>query len=256
MGGKYQPLKRHLESLHESTWRAGFAEVERILGSALPASARMHQAWWSNDASPGRHSRARLEAGWHTEAVNLVERTLTFRRASGRSQKRRESAIQHPYVPLAESADTRNVPRPWDGGNCIDGCLRLEWSPAGRVLLDRGGKLVFPTPPPQPGLYRFRVRATDSEERYVGEADDLRRRFQHYRTPGPTQATNLRLNAHLSEALRCGADAAVAIVVDSAWMQRGKIMERADLSSKAVRRLFESFVLVAENDIRIAGLNR
>jgi hypothetical protein len=116
--------------------------------------------------------------------------------------------------------------------------------------------LLFPTPPPKPGLYRFRIRAAGSEERYIGEADDLRRRFRHHRAPGPTQATNLRLKEHLSQALRVRAEVAAAIAVDSAWIQRSQVVEPADLSRKAVRRLFESFVLVAETDTQIAGLNR
>lgn len=124
------------------------------------------------------------------------------------------------------------------------------------MLLDAGGKLLFPSAPPKPGLYRFRIRAPEREERYVGEADDLRRRFQHYRTPGPTQATNIRLNERFSHAPNQGAKIAVAIVVASAWIRREDSLEQADLALKTVRRLFESLALVAENDTLITSLNR
>ena len=256
MVGKYEPLRRHLESLRESIWRAGFAEIERILGSTLPSSARLYPAWWSNDASQGRQSHSWLGAGWRTESVNLVREALTFVRSSTQSPPGTAPSLARKALADAGTTDIRSTPWPWDQANRVDCCLRLEWAPLGRVLLDAGGKLHFPTPPPMAGLYRFRIRLAESEERYVGEADDLRRRFQHYRTPGPSQATNVRLNERLSRALSHGAELAVGIVVDSAWIRRDKGLEQADLSLKAVRRLFESLALVAENDTLVVSLNR
>jgi hypothetical protein len=74
--------------------------------------------------------------------------------------------------------------------------------------------------------------------------------------PGPTQATNIRLNERFSHALSHGAEIGVAIVADSAWIRRDNALEQADLSLKAVRRLFESLALVAENDLLMTSLNR
>lgn len=66
----------------------------------------------------------------------------------------------------------------------------FDWRPLGLLRLE-AGRLRFPDVDDAPGVYRF-----DFGDRvYVGEADRLRRRFQHYRTPGPRQETNLRLNA-------------------------------------------------------------
>ena len=54
--------------------------------------------------------------------------------------------------------------------------------------------------PEVPGIYRFDL----GDRVYVGEADRLRRRFQHYRTPGPSQATNIRVNAAMLLILEAG----------------------------------------------------
>jgi hypothetical protein len=58
-----------------------FAEIERVLGFKLPKSAYEYEAWWSNNPTGHSHSRAWIEAGWRTEAVDLSGRKVTFQRA-------------------------------------------------------------------------------------------------------------------------------------------------------------------------------
>lgn len=81
--GKYEPLFHHLTALEATEWRASFREIEAILGFALPASARRHQAWWSNQKSGAGpiQSRAWQEAGWRTRNLNLTAQTVVFERA-------------------------------------------------------------------------------------------------------------------------------------------------------------------------------
>ncbi len=79
--GKYAPLYRHLLSLRpETEWRAGFAEVERVLGFRLPDSARLHRPWWANSRRGSGHSHALAwqAAGWRTARVDLEAETLVF----------------------------------------------------------------------------------------------------------------------------------------------------------------------------------
>lgn len=81
--GKYAPLYRHLLSLRpETEWRAGFAEVERVLGFRLPDSARLHRPWWANSRRGSGHSHALAwqAAGWRTARVDLEAETLVFER--------------------------------------------------------------------------------------------------------------------------------------------------------------------------------
>lgn len=79
--GKYEPLSSHLEAAGASEWPATFAQVEQVLGFALPPSARRHREWWSNQAGAG-HSQARgwQDAGWQVWKVDLEREEVIFRR--------------------------------------------------------------------------------------------------------------------------------------------------------------------------------
>jgi hypothetical protein len=96
-----------------------------------------------------------------------------------------------------------------------------------------------------PGSNRFEL----SDRVYIGEADRLRRRFQHYRTPGARQATNLRLNSLMLELL--GAASAIEVcVITSARVDVDGHDEPLDLRHNAARLLVESAALTAA---RMAG---
>ena len=82
--GKYGALYRHLTALTEQEWRATFLDVEIVLGSTLPRSARSHQAWWSNTTTHS-HAKSWLWAGWRTRNVNLNQETLLFVRSGNAS---------------------------------------------------------------------------------------------------------------------------------------------------------------------------
>jgi hypothetical protein len=78
---KYDPLRRYLEQSLAPEIVLSFAEIEAILGGALPASARRHRAWWANEQT-GSHSHCRswLDAGFETTLVDFVRERLTFRK--------------------------------------------------------------------------------------------------------------------------------------------------------------------------------
>lgn len=137
------------------------------------------------------------------------------------------------------------------------GAMRVEWTTIGAVTLDRDGKLTFPKVPSKAGLYQFRIeRLDDSAGRYVGESDNLSRRFAHYRNPGPTQPTNLRVNALFKQLLAEGHSVKVAIATDGAWILRDNKEQPADFNEKNMRRLFENFVLVMGKAEDIEEINR
>lgn len=126
----------------------------------------------------------------------------------------------------------------WDGA-AVRVTVDFLWKDIGRVRIE-GGKLRFPDTPEEPGVYRF-----DFGDRvYVGEADRLRRRFQHYRTPGPSQATNLRLNAAMLPLLASGMTIAVCTITQ-ATVEIDNLVSPLDLSKKATRLLVESAALTA-----------
>lgn len=77
---KYEPLEKHLRGLDRSLEHSlSFADIERILGFHLPLSAHKYQAWWANQRN-GRHVQANawLDAGWHTQDLNLKAGQVTF----------------------------------------------------------------------------------------------------------------------------------------------------------------------------------
>lgn len=80
--GKYRALYTYLCSLTGSEWRTTFNEIETIVGSPLPASARLHRPWWSNQKGGNGHSQslAWTVAGWETAEVNLEAETLLLKR--------------------------------------------------------------------------------------------------------------------------------------------------------------------------------
>ena len=48
MPRKYEPLRNYLNGEIAPTVTLTFRQIEKILGSALPDSARLYAAWWAN----------------------------------------------------------------------------------------------------------------------------------------------------------------------------------------------------------------
>ena len=88
--GKYQRLYTHLCGLATREWRATFSEIESIIGFGLPASARLHRPWWSNQSGANGHSQAVAwgAAGWETAEVDMEAETLLLRRRAAVSARR------------------------------------------------------------------------------------------------------------------------------------------------------------------------
>lgn len=109
-----------------------------------------------------------------------------------------------------------------------------------RITIDKDGKLAFPQVAEVPGSYQFTVKhPSGGTSLCVGETDRLRRRFQHYRTPGPTQHTNIRLNELFRSIIQSGGSVHVS-VIESATASDTPL----DLARKADRLLVESAWLV------------
>lgn len=79
--GKYEPLAAHLEEVGSNNWIASFAELEEVLGFALPPSAHRYREWWANQRGGG-HSQAKgwQDAGWKVWEVDLAAKRVEFRR--------------------------------------------------------------------------------------------------------------------------------------------------------------------------------
>lgn len=64
-----------------------FEEVERVLGFALPDSARKFPAWWSNNTGTHVGVSAWRDSGWKTSRVNLGSERVTFVRDDAKSPR-------------------------------------------------------------------------------------------------------------------------------------------------------------------------
>jgi CBS domain-containing protein len=64
----------------------GFDEIEEILGFDLPASAREHRAWWSNDTVGHSWSKDWLDVDWRVASVNMSKQVVRFARIKERQK--------------------------------------------------------------------------------------------------------------------------------------------------------------------------
>jgi hypothetical protein len=132
-----------------------------------------------------------------------------------------------------------------------------DWQQRGQVTL-ADGKLVFPRVPRPAGIYRLMLQdaAGFPAGVYVGEADLLARRFQHYRTPGVSQQTNLRLTSIMAAALAAGGRIAVEIAASAQLIAADGSAAPLDLRWKAARVLVERAAEVAERTAGAVVLNK
>lgn len=84
MAGQYLLLYRYLANRYANTVVLTFAEIEDLLGFALPDQARLNQEWWT-DAEPNapgpNYSDSWILAS-RTAVPNLSARTVVFERAA------------------------------------------------------------------------------------------------------------------------------------------------------------------------------
>lgn len=78
---RYDPLRRYLAGRSEPVIHLSFAEIERIIGAPLPASAGRYRPWWANERTGSHvHASAWMGAGRRTANVDLNAGTVDFTR--------------------------------------------------------------------------------------------------------------------------------------------------------------------------------
>jgi hypothetical protein len=84
VSGKYVLLYKYLEGRYADMVVLTFAEIEDLLGFALPEQARLHQEWWTDAeisvAGPNYSDSWRLAS--RTAVPNMMARTVAFERAA------------------------------------------------------------------------------------------------------------------------------------------------------------------------------
>jgi len=116
------------------------------------------------------------------------------------------------------------------------------WREVGEVRLGPSSKLLMPDPGHGPGIYRFRLTRGDSPSVYIGESEDMGRRFGQYRKPEPSQRTNIRMNERMRAVIAAGGIVEVAVVTE-AVLRVAECHELLDLERRTGRRLVEEQLL-------------
>ena len=87
-----------------------FEEIEKIIGGALPPSARSHRSWWGNDETHS-HAKSWLSRGFFVTALSLLDETVRFQFSRRLLELRTANAIcdtltslgapKFPHIPVS-----------------------------------------------------------------------------------------------------------------------------------------------------------
>jgi hypothetical protein len=97
---KYGALADYLKCQPGQRIPMTFAEIEKITGAKLPASATKHRPWWSNNPNNSVMTKVWLDAGFESEQVDMASRKLVFRRVTpAKTQLKAASSGDEPFHP-------------------------------------------------------------------------------------------------------------------------------------------------------------
>ena len=80
MPRKCQPLADWLAAQPGPSVCLAFAQVEQLLGTPLPSSARANTAWWQDTGTGRPHIHAWRGLGWQVAAVNRRQALVLYHR--------------------------------------------------------------------------------------------------------------------------------------------------------------------------------
>src|SRR5258708_7579852 len=83
---RYAPLALMLQNApdNQDNIALTFEQIETIIGSQLPPSARQHRSWWANDSVGHVQSQQWLNVGWRVSSINMSDEVITFSRTADR----------------------------------------------------------------------------------------------------------------------------------------------------------------------------
>jgi hypothetical protein len=223
---KYEPLRLYLENI-ESTLNEkniSFQEIERVLGFELLRSAHEHRAWWSNPSSKADHPYAQswLAAGWMVDTVNQNDKWVRFRRIGSPSIEKqipsssKKSPSSFPQKNMNGESSRRTLT-----ADTVKFLIELGFEEVGEWLIEEDSLQFSLTRHRNERniLYAF---VAQGEVKYIGKSNQtLSRRMSGYKQPGPTQNTNIRINASMKDLL----DKNISVQI-LAFIEKEKILYR------------------------------
>ncbi|GAA0787720.1 hypothetical protein E1180_01790 [Roseibium denhamense] len=173
---KYEPLREHLARLTDVVWAAKLNEVEGIIGSNLPKSAREHRTWWANSGGSLVHQNAWLDAGWRVERTDLTRDVIVFRRQliGGTGVTSRSSAAKSPQK-IAEKRLCKHMASLRQPATVT---LRTEWTVLGDVAKTPCSNTAIPR---DAGVVRFATLDGDDVKTVIASAASVQQLYRSIR---------------------------------------------------------------------------
>lgn len=232
---RYNALTTKLLTHTEPTVMLSFEELDRIVGG-LPDSAKKHRAWWANKRTSQPHARAWLDAG-RRATPDFVAGHAVFTIASPDTED--DLADQKRASTKREEQNAQVSDGEASTSDKLDQLKATGFVRAGRWTLAADGIALelddFATT--RNVLYAF---IADGELMYVGKTvQQLRARMAGYRTPGPTQSTNIKNHGNIRELLAEGRSIEIYVLPDNGLLYYGgfHVNLAAGLEDSLVREL-------------------
>ncbi|MCX2724415.1 DUF7662 domain-containing protein [Roseibium salinum] len=234
---KYEPLREHLARLEDVVWAAKLDEVEEIIGSSLPKSAREHRTWWANSGGSLVHQNAWLDAGWRVERTDLMRDVIVFRRLriGGTSIAAKSSGLDRPTGNPQRVAEKRLAREMAALRQPATVTLRTEWTPLGDVQHTPCSNAAIPA---ESGVVRFAAMDGDDIVTAIVAAQSVQQVYRSLRM-GMKGLENGQTDRFGSTILdKGGFDPKAPIECDvvkpgNAWLLTDGRGRRADLSEQA-----------------------
>ena len=85
---RYALLASYLQErpLSEDKQALTFKQIEEIIREELPASARQHPSWWTNEGMDHNPSQQWLDVGWTVSLIDAIEERVIFTRIKERER--------------------------------------------------------------------------------------------------------------------------------------------------------------------------
>ncbi|KZM50864.1 hypothetical protein [Labrenzia sp. OB1] len=247
---KYEPLREHLARLEDVVWAAKLNEVEQIIGTSLPKSAREHRTWWANSGGSLVHQNAWLDAGWRVERTDLMRDVIVFRRLriggtviAGQSV-RTEQTVKNPQR-LAEKRLAKELAGLRQPTTVT---LRSEWVTLGDVHRTPCSSGSIPS---DAGVLRFAAMDGDDVVTVVVAARSVLQVYRslRLRTMGQEKSDDSGLGSALLE--KTGFDPKAPIECDlvkpgNAWLLTDGRGRKANLDDTDERQLVAQLLYIQE----------
>lgn len=191
---KYQALQDYLRGMTPGKRQVSlsFGQIEKIIGTKLPKSAFTYREWWANQKGGSRapHWHA---AGFRVEAVDLSRKIVCFARTGKAGQP---PAVRRATKRTAKPRASVTMPIK------AEALINAGFKNYGAWELTENGIHFKGKLPREPGVY---AHVVDGDVYYIGRSlKGFRNRMGHYKKPGPTQSTSIRINGLIKAALRSG----------------------------------------------------